>query len=78
MMTSQKVPPETAINVTSNITIVPAQEAFLVDATPTTPSADRWIEAKPRSTVRLLVSGMSRAGAVARRRCECPERVGAW
>ena len=35
------------MNVTSNITIVPAQEAFLVDATPTTPSADRWIEAKP-------------------------------
>ena len=34
------------MNVTSNITIVPAQEAFLVDATPTTPSADRWIEGK--------------------------------
>ena len=32
MMPSQKVPPETAMNVTSNITIVPAQEAFLVDA----------------------------------------------
>ncbi len=33
------------MNVTSNITNVPTQEASLVDATPTTPSARQWIQA---------------------------------
>ena len=33
------------MNVTSNITIFPAQEAFLVDANPTTRPTKRWIEA---------------------------------
>jgi hypothetical protein len=49
MMGSQKVPPEMAMNVTLNITILPAQEAFLVDATPPTPSPRRWIQVKARS-----------------------------
>ena len=34
------------MNVTLNITSVPDQEAFLVDATTVTPSGHRWIEAK--------------------------------
>ena len=34
------------MNVTLNITIVPAQEAFLVDATTFTRPHQRWIEAK--------------------------------
>ena len=45
-MQTQKVPPEMWMNVTLNITSVPAQEAFLVDATTVTPSGHRWIEAK--------------------------------
>jgi hypothetical protein len=48
-MPSQKVPPETADFVTLNITSVPAQEAFLVDATTVTSSGHRWIEAKDLS-----------------------------
>jgi len=40
------VPPETWTNVTSNITSVPDQEAFLVDATSDTSSSHRWIQAK--------------------------------
>jgi hypothetical protein len=35
-MTTQKVPPEFEMNVTSDITRLPAQEAFLVDATTVT------------------------------------------
>jgi hypothetical protein len=32
--------------VTSNITIIPVQEAFLVDASPSLTPADRWIKAE--------------------------------
>ena len=46
MMSTQKVPPVFAMNVALNITSIPAQEAFLVDApTPTSPNP-RWIQAK--------------------------------
>ena len=39
-MQTQKVPPGIAMNVTSDITIVPAQEAFLVDGRPTYPISE--------------------------------------
>ncbi len=54
-MTTQKVPPEFAMNVTSNITSVPAQEAFLVDATTITRSSHRWIEAKARAVLNVIL-----------------------
>jgi hypothetical protein len=45
-MHSQKVPPEIVDYVTSNTTIVPAQEAFLVDAPTLRHLPRRWIEVK--------------------------------
>jgi hypothetical protein len=44
-MQTQKVPPELVDFVTSDITRLPAQEAFLVDAPTLTRSDHRWIEA---------------------------------
>lgn len=43
IMSTQKVPAWFGTDVTSDITIVPAQEAFLVDAPTTTHSPHRWI-----------------------------------
>jgi hypothetical protein len=42
------VPPDLVWFVTSNITIIPVQEAFLVDASPSLTPADRWIKAEPQ------------------------------
>ena len=43
---TQKVPPVACGLVTSNITIIPAQEALLVDASTATPPPTRWIQAE--------------------------------
>jgi hypothetical protein len=51
MMPTQKVPPVAMDFVTSDTTIVPAQEAFLVDATTLTQSHHRWIEAQMSSSI---------------------------
>ena len=45
MMHSQSAPPVARVPLTLDINRLPAQEAFLVDATLTRPSAHRWIEA---------------------------------
>ena len=69
MMSSQKAPPVFAMNVALNITSIPAQEAFLVDApTPTSPNP-RWIQAQASGVVTARTT-IANSHAAPARYCE--------